>query len=276
MQIFNSLDSWIRFRKTLPEQKKIGFAPTMGNLHAGHASLFAVSKKENDYTATSLFINPTQFNNSDDFTYYPRTLDADLKIMEQEGIDFCLLPTEQEMYADGYAYQLHEQQLCQKMEGLHRPGHFNGVLTVVMKLLQLIRPTCAYFGEKDYQQYLLIDGMTKAFFMDTKIKSCPTIREKSGLPYSSRNNRLNTEQKKLAEIFATIFHQNLSCTQIINQLKAHGIGVEYVEEYQNRRYAAVKIGDIRLIDNYDQCAFYNELHPCADKANTNQATEKPL
>ncbi|OEH46993.1 Pantothenate synthetase [Legionella parisiensis] len=161
----------------------------MGNLHAGHASLFLTSKKENDHTASSLFINPTQFNQAEDFKHYPRTLDADLKIMEDSGVDFCILPDEKSIYADGYNYQVHEHQLCQLMEGAHRPGHFNGVLTVVMKLLNLVKPHRAYFGEKDYQQYSLIHGMAKAFFMDTEIKACPTIREASGLAYSSRNNR---------------------------------------------------------------------------------------
>ena len=137
------------------------------------------------------------------------------------------------------------------MEGKHRPGHFNGVLTVVMKLLQLTRPHKAYFGEKDYQQYLLIQEMVNAFFMDVEIKPCPTIREPSGLAYSSRNNRLNQEQKIVANQFANVFHQyDKSCERIAEELTALGITAEYVEEHQNRRFAAVVIGDIRLIDNY--------------------------
>jgi pantoate--beta-alanine ligase len=228
----------------------LGIAPTMGNLHAGHKSLFVRSKKENEYTATTLFVNPTQFNKADDFTYYPRTLEADIELMNDAGVDFCILPTEQEMYADGYKYQIHENELCKLMEGTHRPGHFNGVLTVVMKLLQLVKPTIAYFGEKDYQQYLLIKGMVEAFFMGIEIKSCPTVREASGLAYSSRNNRLTKEQKTLAEEFAHIFHQNQSPAVITETLKAKGVEVEYIEDYQNRRFAAVLIGGIRLIDNY--------------------------
>lgn len=141
--------------------------------------------------------------------------------MKDSGVDFCILPDEKSIYADGYNYQVHERQLCQLMEGAHRPGHFNGVLTVVMKLLNLVKPHRAYFGEKDYQQYLLIQGMAKAFFMDIEIKVCPTIREASGLAYSSRNNRLNKEQKTLAEEFAALFqtkkvnmranHQGINC-----------------------------------------------------------------
>lgn len=250
MQIFHNLKEWIHFRKTLESHKSLGFAPTMGNLHAGHTSLFTASKKENDCTVSSLFINPTQFNRPDDFTHYPRTLDADLELMSHAGVDFCILPDEQEIYADGYTYQIQENVLCHLMEGAHRPGHFNGVLTVVMKLLNLTKPDKAYFGEKDYQQYLLIAGMIKALFMDIEIKACPTIREPSGLAYSSRNNRLNKEQKIRAEEFARIFHQNKPCVMISEELNAKDIIVEYIEEYQNRRFAAVQIDGIRLIDNY--------------------------
>lgn len=250
MQLFHNLNEWIEFRNTLSAEKTIGFAPTMGNLHAGHASLFAASQKENTHTVSSLFINPTQFNNPDDFALYPRTLDADLELMHNQGVDFCILPTKEDMYADEYNYQMHEHKLCQLMEGRHRPGHFNGVLTIVLKLLNLTRPTRAYFGEKDYQQFLLIQGMAKALFMNVEIKSCPTIREDSGLAYSSRNNRLNAQQKALAEEFARLFHQTKSCVQIANELESKGISVEYIEEHDGRRFAAVYIGDVRLIDNY--------------------------
>lgn len=251
MRVFHNLNEWMHFRKNLPVDASLGFAPTMGNLHAGHASLFSASKKENQYTVSSLFVNPTQFNQADDFKHYPRTLEKDLQLMEEIGVDFCILPTDEAMYPDQYTYQVHEQQLCQLMEGAHRPGHFNGVLTVVMKLLNLTKPHRAYFGEKDYQQYLLIREMVHAFFMDVEIIACPIIREASGLAYSSRNNRLNQEQKALAEVFAQIFQQKeKSCEQIMTELNAKGIEVEYIEEYQQRRFAAVKIGEIRLIDNY--------------------------
>ena len=111
MHLFNTIESWRAFRATLPPTATLGFAPTMGNLHAGHESLFIRSKKENKYTASSLFVNPTQFNCSDDFTHYPRTLDNDMELMAKAGVDFCILPTEQDIYADGYKYQIHEQEL---------------------------------------------------------------------------------------------------------------------------------------------------------------------
>lgn len=253
MQIFNNLQEWIHFRRALAPSLTLGFVPTMGNLHAGHASLLVKSMQENDCSIASLFVNPTQFNKPDDFDNYPRTLEADCELLEKTGVDFCILPDEQDMYQDNYRYRVEEQELCQLMEGKQRPGHFNGVLTVVLKLLTLVRPHNAYFGEKDYQQYLLIRDMANAFFIDTHIKPCPTIRESSGLAYSSRNNRLTTEQRVIAETFARIFHQEKSCEGIIADLNAAEITVEYVVDYEGRRFAAVTIGSIRLIDNIRVC-----------------------
>lgn len=250
MQLFENLEDWMTFRKTISNEQTLGFAPTMGNLHAGHVSLFVESQKENEFTVSSLFINPTQFNNQTDYQFYPRTLEQDLEIMKNAGVNFCILPDEKSMYPDGYRYQIQEQKLSRLMEGVHRPGHFQGMLTVVMKLLQLTRPTTAYFGEKDYQQFLLIKAMAEAFFLNTEIKACPTVREPSGLAYSSRNNRLDKEQKLRAEAFAKVFHNNDSCVAIVEALQAKNIAVDYIEEYQNRRFAAVRIDEVRLIDNY--------------------------
>ncbi|KTD22242.1 pantoate--beta-alanine ligase [Legionella lansingensis] len=250
MQIFHDLDEWLAIRRSLPTHLSLGFIPTMGNLHAGHASLYSKSKEENDVTVASIFINPTQFNRSEDFIHYPRTLEEDLDLLRNLGVDYCLIPTEQAIYKDNYRFQIQETELCQLMEGKHRPGHFTGVLTIVMKLLNLVKPHRAYFGEKDYQQYLLINEMTKAFFMDLEVIACPTIREKSKLAFSSRNNRLNPEQRLKADKFAQIFHQHKSCESLLEELRENGITVEYIEEYQNRRFIAVLIGDIRLIDNY--------------------------
>lgn len=250
MQIFHNLDEWRALRHSLDPQLSIGFVPTMGNLHRGHASLFSIAKQENDRSLASIFTNPTQFNRSEDFVNYPRTLNTDLQLLEQMGVDYCLLPTEESIYADHYCYQIHETKNEQLMEGKHRPGHFTGVLTVVMKLLNLASPTRAYFGEKDYQQYCLIREMATAFFMRVEIIACPTIREESGLAYSSRNNRLDTQQRLKAEKFARIFHQNKSPQELIAELRNEEITVEYLEDHENRRFVAVLIGGIRLIDNY--------------------------
>lgn len=251
MRIFRDMDEWRRFRATLSPELFLGFAPTMGNLHIGHASLFTASQQENDQTMTSIFVNPTQFNQTSDFTHYPRTLDDDFELLTKAGVDYCLLPDEQAIYGDGYQYQIRENNHQQLMEGSHRPGHFNGVLTVVMKLFNLAKPHRAYFGEKDYQQYQLIRGMAAAFFMDIEVKSCPTVRLESNLPYSSRNNRLTKEQRLIADQFASIFHQpTCSSDQLIAELKQINVEIEYLEEHEGRRFAAVKVGDIRLIDNY--------------------------
>jgi pantoate--beta-alanine ligase len=251
MQIFHDLPSWQAHRATLDPAFKIGFVPTMGNLHQGHVSLFQKSKKDNDISIVSIFVNPTQFNQKEDFNTYPRTLEQDLAILEGLGMNYCLLPTEEAMYTDSYRYRIEEQGLSQLMEGQHRPGHFTGVLTVVMKLLQLVKPAKIYFGEKDYQQYLLIKDMAAAFFLDTQVIACPTIREASGLAFSSRNNRLNAEQRQTADVFASIFHQHeKSCASIQAELEKENILVEYIMDYEGRRFAAVVIGGVRLIDNY--------------------------
>ena len=251
MQIFHDINEWRRFRHSLPTDLSLGFVPTMGNLHLGHASLFTASKLENKCTIASIFINPTQFNRTDDFTHYPRTLDADLELLTNVGVDYCLLPTELAIYPDSYHYQLQENNYSDQMEGKQRPGHFTGVLTIVMRLFNLVKPHRAYFGEKDYQQLHLIHDMVTAFFMDTEIRPCPTVRETSGLACSSRNNRLNNEQRQLADQFASIFLQTAQTKeQLISEFDQIGVEVEYLEEHGGRRFVAVKIGDIRLIDNY--------------------------
>lgn len=250
MQIFHNLDEWRCFRRALPIDKSLGFVPTLGNLHHAHATLFSTSLQENDRSAVSIFVNPTQFNQSSDFKHYPRTLDADLEMLRNLGVDYCLLPDEKAIYNDGFHFQIHENNYSQIMEGKQRPGHFIGVLTIVMKLLNLVKPKRVYFGEKDYQQYKLIHDMAAAFFMDIEVKPCPTIYESNELAYSSRNNRLTKEQRNIAEQFAQLFHQNLPDDQLKAELNKLDLELEYIQEYEARRYIAVNIGGIRLIDNY--------------------------
>ena len=250
IQLIKDLAQWREFRNSCPANQSVGFVPTMGVLHKGHVSLMRRSQQENDLTVVSLFVNQTQFNNPNDFALYPRPLEADLELLTQTGIDVCLLPDHQAIYKDDYRFRVFENEQSNRMEGLVRPGHFTGMLTIVMKLLQLVRPTRVYLGEKDYQQFQLVHDMVDAFFMDIEVKACPTIREPSQLPYSSRNQRLTPPQKELAERFAQIFHQHSSIDSIMSQLTALGIRVDYIEEHNGRRFAAVNIGDIRLIDNY--------------------------
>lgn len=248
MKIFKSLSAWQIERQTLTGT--IGFVPTMGNLHQGHLSLYQQSINQNELTIASLFINPTQFNNEEDFQNYPKTIEQDLDALQAAGVDYCLQPAKAELYADNYCYQLKETQLSKRMEGQYRQGHFEGVLTVVLKLLNLVQPNHAYFGEKDYQQYQLIKNMVDALFINTHVIGCPTVRDQYGLALSSRNNRLSSSELEQARLFAQLFHQGSSCQQIIAQLQHADIGVDYVEEHQGRRYAAVFINNVRLIDNY--------------------------
>ena len=230
----------------------IGFVPTMGNLHEGHVSLIQQSKQQNDKTVLSIFINPTQFNNADDFNRYPKTVEQDKALAKKHGVDEIILPDYNLLYPDNYNYKITECNISKILEGQYRPGHFDGVLTVVLKLLLIIKPTRAYFGEKDYQQLVLVKNMVKSFFVETDIVGCPTVRNKQGLPLSSRNSLLTPEQYKQANYFPAIFHnKNLSCQEITEKLKRAGFEVDYIEDYNNRRFAAVKIGNIRLIDNIE-------------------------
>ncbi len=250
MKVIHDISEWKKIRTSIPAEQTLGFVATMGNLHAGHASLCQRALAENNITIVSIFVNPTQFDNPQDLVCYPRTPEQDIDLLTKLGVTYCFIPSIEQIYPDNNSFQLHETHLAQRLEGVHRKGHFTGMLTVVMKLLQIIRPNRAYFGEKDYQQLTLIKNMVAAFFMDVEIIACPTIREHSMLALSSRNNRLSPQQHELAAQFASIFHQNRSCDEIIQSIHELGIKVEYIEAYQQRRYAAVWIDDIRLIDNY--------------------------
>lgn len=250
MKLFNDIQDWLPVQKTREPKQSLGFVPTMGNLHQGHLSLMKRAQEENDKVIVSIFVNQTQFNTAEDFKHYPRTLAADLELLNTAQVDYCLCPTYDMMYPDQYQVQVHETKDSLVLEGLHRPGHFNGVLTIVMKLFNVVQPTRAYFGEKDYQQCELIRKMVKALLMPIEVISCPTIREESGLALSSRNSRLSASGKNKADRFATLFHAATSCDMALENITAEGIEVEYIEDLHQRRYAAVFIDGIRLIDNY--------------------------
>ncbi len=238
-----------RAYRSLLQTKSVGFVPTMGALHQGHAELVRRARKEMDHVIVSIFINPTQFNHEEDLDKYPRTLEKDLKLLEELGVDVVFTPQKEAMYPDEYNYHIAEKAISSEMEGAHRPGHFEGMLTIVLKLLLLVQPRRAYFGEKDYQQYLLIKGMAHAFFLDTEIIPCPTVREPSGLALSSRNTRLTAEQReKAAEIYQALTNEKdlESATRRIAQA---GFDVEYVQEAYGRRFAACSVDGVRLIDN---------------------------
>ena len=181
--------------------KKIGFAPTMGALHQGHLSLYKAAKKENDEVISSIFVNPTQFNNPDDFQKYPKTLEKDLELLEKAGVDAVYVPNVEEMYPDGLNSKKYDfDGLENEMEGKYRPGHFDGVGTIVEELFRQVQPHNAYFGEKDYQQLAIIKKMVEKTKLPVKIHEVPTLREEDGLAMSSRNVRLTETQRKEATI----------------------------------------------------------------------------
>ena len=247
-RVLHSVSEWRALQKELVSTS-LGFIPTMGALHAGHASLFQRSLAENQRTLASIFVNPTQFNDPKDFERYPKTFENDLRLLNEVGVDYVFAPTAAEMYPGGYVYSVQESQESLVLEGAHRPGHFTGMLTVVLKLLNIAKATKAYFGEKDYQQLQLIRGMAKSFFIETEIVACPTIREMDRLALSSRNRFLSPEQRILAPQFYEVLNHSLSCEDAIQKLEALGFEVDYVAEYWGRRLGAVKFGSLRLIDN---------------------------
>lgn len=177
---------------------KIGFIPTMGALHAGHISLIEASKNENDLTVCSIFVNPTQFNEASDFNKYPRQVEADLEKLKEVGCDAVFVPEVKDIYPkpDKTIYELGD--IAEKIEGAHRPGHFNGVASVVKRLLELVEPHNAYFGLKDYQQYLVIKKLVEHYQLDVNIVGCPIKREESGLAMSSRNQLLTAKGAETA------------------------------------------------------------------------------
>ena len=270
MKIFKDPKELIKFRQSI--KKSVGFVPTMGALHNGHLSLIKRSILENDYTIVSIFVNPTQFLEGEDFDKYPKKIEADLKICSLAGVDFVFLPDIDDMYQD------HELSIKAPkiegfiLEGYKRAGHFDGVLQIVLKLLNITKPTNAYFGKKDAQQLYMIIKMKEQLFLDTNIIACEIVREADGLALSSRNVYLNKEDRKKA---LSLSKSLKLATKLIMDgerdskvIKSHmrkmltDCHVEYVEivdrEFKKLEKVeisntiiliAVKVSEIRLIDN---------------------------
>jgi pantoate--beta-alanine ligase len=249
LKVFHSIQEFRKFRAGISPEVSVGFVPTMGALHAGHASLIQQSALENDLTVLSIFVNPTQFNNPDDLKKYPRTWESDLSTAKKAGANLILAPNYEEIYADSYRFQISEKEFSKKLCGAHRPGHFEGVLTVVMKLLQIVAANKAYFGEKDYQQFKLIQELSAAFFLDTEIIPCPTRREADGLAMSSRNVRLSDEGRKNAPLIYKTLTEAKDFQIAKTLLAQNRIELEYLEEHYGRRFIAANIDGVRLIDN---------------------------
>ena len=178
--------------------KEIGLVPTMGALHEGHASLVKRSVKENEITVVSVFVNPTQFNDKNDLKNYPRTLDADCALLEKCGADYVLAPSVEEMYPTPDTRQFEYPPVSTVMEGAHRPGHFNGVCQVVSRLFYIVKPTRAYFGEKDWQQIAVVKAMVRHLGLGVQIVECDIVRDKDGLAKSSRNTLLSADERAIA------------------------------------------------------------------------------
>jgi len=187
-------------RQARAESRIIGLVPTMGALHAGHLSLVERARRECSPVIASIFVNPKQFGPNEDFSKYPRTFESDSEKLEHAGVDFLFAPEPREIYPDGFATYVNVDGLSDRLEGCSRPGHFRGVTTVVMKLLQIVEPNFAYFGRKDAQQSRLITQMARDLNLDTEIVVCPPVREPDGLALSSRNVYLNTEERKAATV----------------------------------------------------------------------------
>jgi pantoate--beta-alanine ligase len=253
--------------------KSIGFVPTMGALHAGHLSLIQRAHSETQVVVVSIFVNPAQFNNSDDLLKYPKTLDQDLELI-QEYTDIAFIPSVQEIYPTEPTETYHFGSLETVMEGSSRPGHFNGVGIIVHRFFEYIKPDKAFFGEKDFQQVAIIKELVKQQKIDVTIIACPIIREENGLAMSSRNQRLTAEEKEIASNVYRILNQSLALKESTTKpiidfveseiLKINEIKIEYfqivddltlqqIDVFESEQGAvgciAFFVGDVRLIDN---------------------------
>lgn len=255
--------------------KTVGLVPTMGALHAGHASLVKRSVSENDVTVVSDFVNPTQFNDKNDLVKYPRTLDADCKLVEKCGASFLFAPAVEEIYPEPDTRTFSFPPLDTVMEGIHRPGHFNGVCQIVSRLFMIVKPDRAYFGEKDFQQLAIIREMVRTLKFPLQIVGCPIVREEDGMALSSRNARLSEQERKNAlNISQTLFKsRNFAASHSVVETKAMveqsindtpGLRIEYysivdgntlqpVKNWSDSTYVVgcitVYCGEVRLIDN---------------------------
>lgn len=202
--------------------KKIGFVPTMGSLHTGHASLIETSKKQCDYTVVSIFVNPTQFNDKKDFEKYPRAIDNDTEFLKKLKVDIVFTPAEKEIYPKPDKRKFSFGKLDSILEGKFRPGHFNGVAQVVSKLLELVEPDKLFLGEKDYQQILVIKELVKQLEIKVNVVSCPTIRDEEGFALSSRNKLLTDEEYDEATFIPIWMNEvkKLSLKYKVSQIKA--------------------------------------------------------
>lgn len=255
--------------------RRIGFVPTMGALHAGHLSLVKRCVDENDICVVSVFVNPTQFNDKKDLETYPRTLEKDCELLQSAGCDYVFAPSVEEMYPEPDTRVFDFGKVMQVMEGARRPGHFNGVAQVVSKLFYIVEPDNAYFGEKDFQQIAVIRAMVKQLGLSVKINDCPILREADGLAMSSRNTRLTPELRQKAPLIARTLKESTNFAlakgvqevidYVVNTINQEpDMEVEYFEIVDGNTLESIKdwkdtdypvgcitvyCGEVRLIDN---------------------------
>lgn len=277
MEVFSKIAEIQEFLDSKRKSNKsIGFVPTMGSLHAAHQSLVQCSTRENNITVVSIFVNPLQFNDKSDFERYPRDLDADFSLLSLSACNVVFVPSEKELFPENQKSDYDLGELDLTMEGKYRPGHFQGVATVVHRLFDIIRPDKAYFGMKDFQQLTIIRHVTKQLSLPVEVVACPTLRESSGLAYSSRNKRLDENQiARASVIYKTIsaipsLKTKKSLADIKKWVKktineTEGLELEYVEivkketlkpisegDYKNSICCvSVYCGNVRLIDNFE-------------------------
>ncbi|PID27982.1 MAG: pantoate--beta-alanine ligase [Candidatus Cloacimonadota bacterium] len=273
-QIIKTIAEFKAIRKKIGNTQSLGFVPTMGYLHQGHLSLVEAARRENSAVAVSIYVNPTQFGENEDFDSYPSNIEKDIELLSEYETDYVFLPTSAEMYPENFSTFVNVEHLTEHLCGTSRPGHFRGVTTIVNKLINIVKPDNMYMGDKDFQQIAVIRRMTEDLNLDVNVKSCPVIREKDGLAMSSRNSYLSEEER----INALCLYKSLlkakdligkgiiktkliipEMEKIIFQNKGK---IDYIEFVNNinlqnvtvvnkstRILLAVKIGSTRLIDN---------------------------
>lgn len=277
MEILYTRNELIKYRDFIKSQNKsIGFVPTMGALHQGHMSLIDTAHQNSDIVIASIFVNPTQFNNQNDFLHYPITLDQDLELLIQHQCDAVFMPSVEEIYPNNYQpFKLDIGELNHLLEGEKRPGHFDGVIEIVFILFDLVQPNLVFFGVKDYQQVMVIEKLIEKLNRNIQLFKCNTVRDIDGLAVSSRNKRLSPEEReislnlyatlqKMKESYLKVDISTLKKSYIDNLNSVENIHVDYLDvvdsqslnslidwnpKGMNLGILAVYVGNIRLIDN---------------------------
>ena len=232
-----------------PRDGSVGLVPTMGAFHEGHLALFRAARAENDLVVASLFVNPAQFGANEDLAKYPRDEERDVRVAEKAGVDILFAPDASELYPPGFQTWVDVEELGNRLEGEHRPGHFRGVATICLKLFNIVRPDRAYFGQKDAQQVAVVKRMVRDLDHEVEIRVVPTVRDADGLALSSRNAYLSPAERELAR---TLPRALATKDPAEARARLNGLDVDYLEvaDFEPRVLAAaVRVGKTRLIDN---------------------------